>query len=179
MQEIWKEYRTKRIRFDISNFGNVRGHTINIINDRKYVGTKSLYHLVWNLFVGPVPEGYIIHHIDHNPLNDSLDNLKLMTRSEHISHHMKDKIVSEETKQKISIGNIGKHNPSDETRKRMSESHKGKNLSEERKQNISDSLKGIGKGKHWYNNSVINCFTFECPEGFVPGRIKKHKNNDA
>lgn len=27
-------------------------------------------------------------------------------------------------------------------------------------------------GKHWYNNGEIQTFAFECPEGFVPGRLK-------
>ena len=27
------------------------------------------------------------------------------------------------------------------------------------------------KGKHWYNNGIINTSAFTCPEGFVPGRL--------
>lgn len=34
-------------------------------------------------------------------------------------------------------------------------------------------LKGhkTNNGKHWYNNGEISTFAYECPEGFVPGRI--------
>ena len=62
---------------------------------------------------------------------------------------------------------------SEETRKKMSESHKGKaspnkgkKLSEEAKEKLS--LKR--KGKHWYTNGVDNIRCFECPDGFTPGR---------
>ena len=30
-------------------------------------------------------------------------------------------------------------------------------------------------GKKWYNNGEVNTFTFECPEGFVPGMLKRKK----
>ena len=28
------------------------------------------------------------------------------------------------------------------------------------------------KGKHWYNNGKITIMAKECPEGFVPGRLR-------
>jgi len=30
------------------------------------------------------------------------------------------------------------------------------------------------KGMHWYNNGIINLSAYECPEGFVPGRLKSY-----
>lgn len=62
------------------------------------------------------------------------------------------------------------------------------NLSEEEKkahlEKVSSGLKGHGcsdtcrsniskanKGRHYYNNGVIEVMQFECPEGFVPGRL--------
>ena len=96
---------------------------------------------------------------------------------------------SEETRKKMSeakkgkyIGenhpNYGKH-PSEETRKKMSEAHKGKqagekhpmygkHLSEVHKNKLSDAH----KGRHWYNNGKVDKFCYECPEGFVPGRLR-------
>lgn len=43
---------------------------------------------------------------------------------------------------------------------------------EQRKIN-SEKQKGVSntKGKSWYNNGVRNTLAFECPEGFVPGRL--------
>lgn len=45
----------------------------------------------------------------------------------------------------------GKHH-SDEIRKRISETH---------------------KGRHHYNNGIISVMDYECPNGFVPGRLRK------
>lgn len=41
-------------------------------------------------------------------------------------------------------------------------------MSEETKKKMSESRKGT----HWYNNGKINIRSKECPEGFVPGRLK-------
>ena len=29
------------------------------------------------------------------------------------------------------------------------------------------------KGMHWYNNNITEKLCYECPDGFIPGRIKK------
>lgn len=44
----------------------------------------------------------VIHHKDNNRQNNCLDNLELMTRSEHAKLHSKDRILSDETKKKLS-----------------------------------------------------------------------------
>ena len=43
--------------------------------------------VVWEAANGPVPRGMIIHHRDHNSLNDDLKNLQAMTRAEHRQEH--------------------------------------------------------------------------------------------
>lgn len=35
------------------------------------------------------------------------------------------------------------------------------------------------KGKHWFNNGIIETYAFECPEGFVKGRLKFKKETIA
>ena len=45
------------------------------------------HRIVWEQAHGPIPPGYIIHHKDGNGKNNSLDNLELMTRREHVKHH--------------------------------------------------------------------------------------------
>ena len=70
------------------------------------------------------------------------------------------------------------HKPSEESKKKMSEAKKekyigkdnsfyGKQHSEESKKKMSEAQ----KGRHWYNNGKENRFCFECPEGFIPGRL--------
>ena len=51
---------------------------------------RERYRVVWEQAHGPAPRGMVIHHIDHDPLNDDIGNLMLMTRAEHASHHSGD-----------------------------------------------------------------------------------------
>ena len=102
-----------------------------------------------------------------------------------LSESNKGKPRSAETRKKLSEAhkgktspNKGKH-PSEETRNKISEAKKGKHTgsdnpfygkrhSEETRRKISEAFKGC----HWYNNGKINKLCYECPEGFIPGRIK-------
>lgn len=47
----------------------------------------ALHRKIWIATYGEIPEGYIVHHIDGNKLNNDIKNLCLMTRSEHMKHH--------------------------------------------------------------------------------------------
>lgn len=48
-------------------------------------GNSRLVHqLVLEAFVGPCPEDHEVLHLDHNPANNRLSNLKYGTRSENI-----------------------------------------------------------------------------------------------
>lgn len=49
--------------------------------DKKQTRTVSLARLVYVAFVGDIPEGFVLHHVDENPLNNTLSNLKLLSRS--------------------------------------------------------------------------------------------------
>ena len=77
------------------------------------------------------------------------------------------------------------HKPSEESKKKMSEARKGKHLgkdnsfygkhhSEESKKRMSEA----NKGRHWYNNGKENRFCFECPDGFVTGRLLIYKETE-
>lgn len=39
------------------------------------------HRLAWQLEVGPIPDGMEIDHIDHNPANNQISNLRLVTKS--------------------------------------------------------------------------------------------------
>ena len=100
--------------------------------------------------------------------NRPSSELIFLTISEHQILHNKGKHRSEETKKKMSEAQKGK-NISEEIKMKISESKKGKHCSEETKMKIGESKKGM----HWFNNGKISKRAKECPEGFVPGRIKK------
>lgn len=51
-------------------------------NKKRY--TKYVHVLVWETFVGKIPKGYEINHIDHDKSNNSLSNLELVTHSQNI-----------------------------------------------------------------------------------------------
>ena len=132
--------------------------------------------------------------------NRPADELIFLTIYEHKSLHQKGKHHSEESKKKMSEAKkekyIGKDNPfygkhhseeskkkisdakkgkpkSEETRNKMSDAHKGKYHSEETKKKIGEINKVKMKGMRFFNNGKINIRAKECPDGFVPGRIKK------
>lgn len=115
------------------------------------------------------------------------EELIFMKDSEHHSLHMKCKHKTEEHRKKLSEAKKGENNPmygkhhSEETKNKISEEKKGKptwskgkKFSEEHKKKLSEAHKGekhSAYGKHWFNNGKINKFCYECPEGFIPGRL--------
>lgn len=46
-----------------------------------------LHRYLWEKEYGKIPDGYQVHHKDHDPLNNSLDNFELIKRGEHQKHH--------------------------------------------------------------------------------------------
>ena len=77
--------------------------------------------------------------------------------------------VSDSTRKKLREINKGEKNPfygkthSEETRKKWSEARKGNTYAKGNKST---------KGMRWFNNGKINKVCYECPDGFVPGRLK-------
>ena len=55
---------------------------------RGYHG-KYLHRDVWEFYNGKIPRGYVIHHKDLNPENNSIENLQLMSQVEHKKLHNK------------------------------------------------------------------------------------------
>lgn len=45
---------------------------------------------IWIKNNGEIPQGFVIHHIDKNSLNDNIENLCCLTRKAHISIHRED-----------------------------------------------------------------------------------------
>ena len=103
-----------------------------------------------------------------------------------ISKTSKGRIVTEETRRKISKGNKGKKHPHTEETKKIiakasSEHWKRDGYKEQVGEKISKALKGVkrkepawNKGKstglHWWTNGIENVLSKECPEGFTQGK---------
>lgn len=81
-------------------------------------------------------------------------------------------VMSDEQKEKIRLGNLGKHQ-SEETKRKISEivkeqHKKEKSLGIKRKYNSGS----VVVGTKWYNNGIKNIRSASgCPDGFVPGRL--------
>ena len=50
---------------------------------------KRMHRYVWEHYNGEIPVGYEIHHKDHDPANNDVDNLELLTAREHKKYHAK------------------------------------------------------------------------------------------
>ena len=110
--------------------------------------------------------------------------LIFLTPAEHRRLHQNGYKYSEESRIKMSEAKKGKKF-SEEHCKNMSASLKGRNAWNKGKHNIysEETLKKMSKihkgrrtkgatGMHWYNNGIVNKVSYECPEGFVEGRLK-------
>lgn len=105
------------------------------------------------------------------------EELIFMTDADHTSLHQTGKYVSSATRRKLSEYNkmhpvrsfLGRHH-SEETKNKIRETKKGK----------TPWNKGISLvknvGKHWFNNGIEEVFLFDCPDGYVPGRLKRRKS---
>lgn len=67
-----------------------RGHKVYMDGDYPaiYLGRNvHLHRLVWIENHGDIPKGCVIHHKDENKLNWDIENLEMLTRSEHLKCH--------------------------------------------------------------------------------------------
>lgn len=69
---------TRFISFNSKSENDVMDDTV-----RPMIDGILLQNIVGDYYQGPVPNGYIRHHKDFNSLNNSLDNLQVITRDEH------------------------------------------------------------------------------------------------
>lgn len=105
-------------------------------------------------------DGWVLHHKDENLKQTDLqrykewrvDDLVPMTRSEHAKLHRHGRFSGTPDGSGWDIK--GDKNPSKrpDVKKKISDAH---------------------KGMHWYNNGIINRCTYECPDGFVKGKLKR------
>lgn len=117
MQEIWKDIEGYEGLYRISNLGRVysypRYHTKGGYTFGKKCNgylefflcrskddhiRRYMHILVWEVFNGPIPKGYVVHHKDHNRHNNCIDNLELLTDSEHKKRHSTEDYESKKEK---------------------------------------------------------------------------------
>lgn len=77
------------------NIGEIRVRTRHKRGNEKRAFIKVAHPNVWVLLSrkvwedehGAIPKGLLIHHKDGNKLNDSIDNLELVSKSKHLAIH--------------------------------------------------------------------------------------------
>lgn len=52
---------------------------------------------------------------------------------------------------------------------------KGKHHSKVTKTTLAEMAKKNNTGRHWYNNGINEQFVYNCPDGFVSGRLRRNK----
>ena len=164
--------------------------------DRRFVDISKKELIALDMYYHrPASELIFMPRKNHLSLHNSGRHHSEETRKKMAEAH-KGKHLSDETRKKLSEVHKG-HSTSEETRKKISEAnkvsmkgnqcHKGCHHSEEARKKMSvawdydkhcteEFRKKISEGfksLRWFNNGERNIRANECPEGFVPGRLKK------
>ena len=180
--------------------GIIYGYT-NLESGRMYIGQTvypdyrwkqhryGKYKNGWHKDYQNNPDKYEYSIIEYDVPEDKLDEREIFWIKFFDSYHNGYNLTeggnatrgyrhSEEAKLKISERMKGKTH-SLEARKKMSEHHVdvsgeknpmyGKTHSEEARKKMSDAF----KGRHLYNNGIVQIQSFECPIGFTKGMLKK------
>lgn len=155
--EEWRKIENTVAPYEVSNEGNVRsldyfdksnhlrkgkmlpkylvkGYYYVTI-DRKLV---RLHRLVAKAFIPNDNNLPHVNHKDENKLNNFADNLEWCDSKYNCNYGNRNKKISE-------------RNITEETKMKLSETHKGKKFSEEHKKKISESKKGVLNFKHSKN----------------------------
>lgn len=156
--------------YEVSNYGKVKSlkrkkerilkpsisrnnyYTVILCKDSKFY-PRLVHRLVAESFLPNPQDKPIIDHLDGNSLNNCVDNLKWVTQKENCLNP-----ITRENNSRSKKGHkcyLDHH--SEETKKKLSDIHKGKKLSDETKKKLSESHLGLKKGvpntflkgKHW------------------------------
>lgn len=147
-------------------------HRLECVETGAVVNSSVRDLIDWGIYYNrPADELIFLKRGDHQALHNRNHTVE---QSEKLSKAGKLRRTSEETKQKISKSKKGKK-LSDEHRRRISEGHIGVSSGMKGKTPWNKGKAGGTAGKSWFNNGVTSVLRFECPEGFVPGRLKRGK----
>jgi len=101
-KEIWK---THKKGYEISSHGRIKnkykeGFRKQVVSTSGYVlgtfgGESKYFHImVVETFIGEVPKGLQVNHIDGNKRNNRLSNLEVVTRSQNMKHAFENGLVN-------------------------------------------------------------------------------------
>lgn len=134
MEKLWKVSRNGK--YLVSDYGDIinirtkyelqhspcKKHGYHLVGGHvSHSGTPLIHRIVYETFVGDIPEGLQINHLDGNKSNNHLSNLEVCTASENIKHAIRtgllvpckgedigtSKVTTEEVKQMYELFKIG------------------------------------------------------------------------
>lgn len=96
-QEVWKKHKSG---YYVSNFGRIKGKYVEFLKKSltsagyEMCGLGLVHRVVYETFIGDIPEKMQINHKDFNKKNNCIDNLECLTASENQIHA----VVNKKTK---------------------------------------------------------------------------------
>ena len=169
----------------------------NIVNGKFYIGKteKTIkYRFSTHMSAGKNPKDYFHNAVKkYGRENFKIEIVKYVYDDDDINELEKHYIGWLKPQYNLKEGGEGgRHTPqtidklknwkkTEEHKKKLSEGRMGVKplITPERNEKISKKLKGRNnwsKGRKWWNNGEVSVLSFEQPDGFVNGRIEKHKS---
>ena len=210
MEEEWRPIKGYEGLYEVSNLGRVKslnynhtkkegmlklfkdkdGYLIVNLSKDKITCRFKVHRLVGETFI-PNPENKpCIDHINTIKNDNRVENLRWATYEENRNNELTKKHINENLPKGENHFLYGKEH-TEETKSKMSESHKGKKFSEEHKKKLSDANKGKHKSKKIVqlslDNKLIKIWNSSCEaekeckfnrgniNGCCKGRLKTYK----
>lgn len=112
--EVWRPIKGYEGLYSVSNYGRIYSHKRNTTNGHIYIPKKShngydeiilskngkikkvrVNDVVYETFIGQIPEGMEVNHIDENKPNNSVWNLNLMTHKDNCNWGTRNERIKE------------------------------------------------------------------------------------
>lgn len=152
----------------------LNGYLVVCFNRNGVKKNLRVHRLVAQAFI-PNPFNYpIVNHKDECKTNNAVDNLEWCDVKYNDNYGTRNERLSQKLSGRPHPWSVGRI-VSEETRRKLSEGRKGTPKSEDTKMKISKALKGRYLGTVLYNNGVVTkrFMPDEVPDGWIKGRLKR------